>query len=69
MEISTERWHYLRRQAEITGARFLRCGGRVYEARRLRQPHGDPLWQIEEVVPRDIPPFQLVEYGLPMDRP
>jgi len=56
--MTDEKWNYLKRQAEKTKARFLRCDGVLYEVTKSHYPTGrSPLWSIEHVRPVDVPAF------------
>lgn len=58
MDISKEKWHYLKKHAEKLNVCFLRCDGVVYECRRSYFATGpSPRWSIEEIIPVTIPPF------------
>ena len=58
MEVSKEKWYYLRNQAEKTKAQFLLCGGVVYNCRKAQYTTGNsPLWSIKELDVTKIPDF------------
>ena len=56
--MTDQQWHYLKRHAERTGERFLRCNGVTYEVRRESFETGpSPQYTIVPVVPVQIPDF------------
>lgn len=54
--MQTQKWYYLKEQAEEHNVRFLRCNGVLYEVTKTHYPTGpSPLWAINEVQYIDIP--------------
>lgn len=65
--MTNELWGYLRRQAEKSNCRFLRCNGVLYEVTKTHYTTGpSPLWSVDEIRPKDVPgpePEEPLEYG------
>ena len=56
--MTSEKWNYLKHQADKHKARFIRCEGVVYEVTTAFYATGpSPLYSIEEVRPVDVPDF------------
>jgi hypothetical protein len=60
--MTSEKWNYLKHQADKHKARFIRCEGVVYEVTKTHYANGpSPLYFIEEVRPVDVPGFTDTE--------
>ena len=56
--MTNEKFYYLKDQAHKNKARFLLCGGVLYEVSSHYFSTGpSPLWSIDEVHPTNVPDF------------